>query len=93
MGDCNDTSYIFKQGFSMIGKKVNPPAKLLSCCYEPGYGMQGNEYQFTGDYVMSTYKQRIGIVSPDGTLTKDVPQKEQIGRSDHDVAVQLEKNK
>ena len=81
----------------MFGKKVNPPAKLLSCCYEPGYGMQGNEYQFTGDYVMSNLETKdSGILSPDGTLTKNVPKKEQIGRSDHEpVAVQLElfKNK
>ena len=53
-GDFNDRKNMFKDGVTIDGMKVHAPEKVISCCYDPGYGSIDGFYQFQGDYIMSS---------------------------------------
>ena len=93
MGDFNDTSKRMQHGVKLLNRQLGKPAMLMTCCYEPGYGMRGGKYQFTGDYIMSTLStKRAFRVQPSGQYTSDQPTGNQVGRSDHEpIIVELVK--
>jgi hypothetical protein len=94
LGDFNDGESIFSNHLvKLIGKPLIHPSKLKTCCYDPvDGGMDKNaNYNFPGDYVMSTMKthKNPNRVLYDGSLSSEnakAPPEDE-GRSDHDPVV------